>query len=111
MNRVVVSRSVTGWTWWLQTELSAGCEVLVRGKAVYPDESACRDAATRFSRVKAGLVLSVQDHDGYWRLGFHDFAGDRIAVSADRFADARTSRLELERICLAVNTVSMSRVR
>jgi hypothetical protein len=51
--------------------------------------------------------LSVQEDDGYWRLGFHDFAGDRIAVSADRFTDARTSRLELDRICRAVDAALM----
>jgi hypothetical protein len=102
MSRVVVTRSVAGWTWWLQADLQAGCEVLVRGAAVHPDESACRGAATRFGRTKPGLVLSVQDNDGFWRLRFHDRAGERIAVSADRFADARTSRLALDRIHHAV---------
>jgi hypothetical protein len=103
MSRVVVARSVAGWTWWLQTDLPNGCDVLVRGAAAYQDETACRRAAARFSRVEPGLVLSVQQDCGSWRLGFHDSGGDRIAVSADCFDDARTSRLELERICHAVN--------
>ncbi len=103
MNRVVVSQSQTGWTWWLQADFRTGSEILVRGVGAYPDESTCRGAAWRFSRVEPGLVLSIQDDDGYWRLGFHNLSGDRIAVSADRFADARTSRLELERVCAAVN--------
>jgi hypothetical protein len=103
MSRVVVARSVAGWTWWLQTDLPNGCDVLVRGAAAYPDETACRRAAARFSRIKPGLVLSVQEDCGSWRLGFHDTYGDRIAISADRFDDARTSRLELDRICHAVN--------
>jgi hypothetical protein len=102
MNKVVVSQSSSGWTWWLQSDHRAGCEVLVRGVSSYADESACRGAAWRFSRVEPGLVLSVQDEDGYWRLSFHDLEGDKIAVSADRFADARTSRLELDRIRHAV---------
>jgi hypothetical protein len=98
MTRMVVSRTGTGWTWWLQADLQAGCEVLVRGVSTYPNESACRAAAERFSRADSELVLSVQNDDGAWRLCFHDAAGQPVAVSAGRFADARGSRLELDRI-------------
>jgi hypothetical protein len=108
MSRVVVSRSGAGWTWWLQADLQAGCEILVRGAAVYPNESACRDAATRFGRVNRWLVLSVQDNDGFWRLRFHDRAGERIALSADRYGDAWTSRLALKRIRHAMSTPQYS---
>lgn len=103
MNRVVVARSAAGWIWWLQADLLAGCQVLVRGACMYPDESECRGAAHRFSRLQPGMVLSVQDDDGSWRLCFHDTAGERIAYSADRFPDARTSRLELDHLSLAVH--------
>jgi hypothetical protein len=103
VTRVVVARSGTGWVWWLQADLLTGCEVLLRGVSTYPDDSACRAAARRFGRGEPGLVLSVQDDDGSWRLCFHDAAGERVAASADRFADARTSRLELERIRCAVH--------
>ena len=78
MSRVVVSRSGAGWTWWLQADLQTGCEILVRGAAVYPDETACRNAARRFRRINRWQVLSVRDNDGFWRLRFHDRAGERI---------------------------------
>jgi len=108
MSRLVVSRSVEGWTWWLQADLQAGCEILVRAADVYPDESACRDAATRFGRVHRWLVLSVQDDDGLWRLRFHDRAGERTALSADRYVDPWKSRLALKRIRHAVSTAQYS---
>ena len=103
MRRVVVGESATGWVWWLQADLPTGCEVLVRGVSAYSDESACRKAAQLFGRGEPGIVLSVQDDDGGWRLRFHDAAGDPIALSADRFADARASRLELDRMTHAIH--------
>jgi len=108
MSRVVVSRSGAGWTWWLQADLQTGCEILVRGAAVYPDETACRNAARRFRRINRWQVLSVRDNDGFWRLRFHDRAGERIALSADRYADPCKSRLALKRIGYAVSTAQNS---
>lgn len=103
MTRVVVARNGTGWIWWLQADLQAGCEVLVRGVFSYPDKHACRAAAHRLNRADVDRALSVQEPDGSWRLYFQDATGEWMAVSAERFADARASRKQLERVRLALS--------
>ena len=98
MMRVVVSESAGSWTWLWQVDLPTGCDVLFRGTVSYPDAMTCRAAAQRLLDAESVQAVSAQDPDGLWRLRFHDDEGRSVAVSADRFLDARTSRLELLRV-------------
>lgn len=102
MVRVVVAEHAGHWNWWVQVDLPTGCDVLVRGAQARPDPVACRAAAGRLADVDRPRALSVQDSDGRWHLRFCDTDGNWIAVSADRYPDARTSRHQLGRLLQAM---------
>jgi hypothetical protein len=99
-----MAQSAGRWTWWLQVETHAGCEVLVRGLGNHAHDAACRaalHAAAVALQCDPLAVLSVQTADGRWHVRFHDTAGREIATSARPYATAAASRLEIGKLTRA----------
>jgi len=105
--KVVITERAGLWNWRLQVDLPSGCDVLLRGVEDYPDPQACRAALRRLGRIDQPRALSVQGPDGLWHLRFFDADGRWVAMSADRFPDARASRLRLDRLVQAMADVRL----
>jgi hypothetical protein len=110
MLRVIIAESSGQWTWWLQAEMQASCDVLVRGIGTHPNEAVCRQAlhsASRAIEVDPQAALPVQTSDGYWHVRFHDTCGRPVATSANHFPTARASGLEIGRLTKALTALCM----